>query len=255
MLVWRRCLSPSAAAAAELGCDTVRRLILLCLVLALVPVGCETREQRLERLMSQFRKGNDKEREQAAHGLGNTCFILGDTPKVRQAVELLESALNDKNPHIRSAAAMALGDIRIPAQRTIMELGKRLDDEEEFVRQNAAWALVGILQISEEPVPGQKELVPSLLKRLRDDNQYVRSASVRALSKISPTDGEVWRAIASLAKDQEVGVRCEVAGAFEDAGKAGKPYLPTLRAMLDDESETVRSKAASSIQAIESAKE
>jgi HEAT repeat protein len=231
------------------------RIILLCPLFALVSVGCETRNQRLERLIGQFRQGNDTEREQAASDLGNTCFILGDTPKVRQAVELLESALSDQNPRIRSAAAMALGDIRIPAQRTIKELGKRLDDEEDFVRQNGAWAIVGIFQASEEPVPGQKELVPSLLKSLRDGNQYVRSASVRALSKIAPTDGEVWRAIASLAKDQEVGVRCEVAEAFEDAGKAGKPYLPTLRAMLGDESETVRSKAASSIQAIESAKE
>src|SRR5262245_44633253 len=104
-----------------------RRIILLYAVLSLSFVGCETREQKLDRLMAQFRQGNDKEREHAASGLGNTGFIHGDTPKVRQAVELLEGALADTNPRIRSAAAMALGEIRIPAERTIKELGKRLD--------------------------------------------------------------------------------------------------------------------------------
>jgi hypothetical protein len=204
-----------------------RRTILLYPVFALIFVGCETQEQKLERLIGQLRQGNDKEREQAACALANSCFILRDSPKVRQAVELLETALGDRNPDIRSAAAMALGDIHIPAERTLKELGKLLDDDEDRVRCNAAWAIVAILQASKEPVSGQKELVPSLLKRLGDSDLSVRSASVRALSKISPTDGEVLRAIASLATDKDVGVQCEVAGAFEDAGKAGKPYLAT----------------------------
>jgi HEAT repeat protein len=232
----------------------IRLTCLINMLCAIVLVYCETREKKLDRLIQQFRQGKDEERERAACALGNICYILGDTPKVQQAVVLLEKALTDKNPNIRSAAASALGDIGNPAQRAIKELGKRLEDEDARVRANTAWTIVRILQASEAPVPGQKELVPSLLKALQDRDDSARAAAVRALSKISPTNDEVLRAIASLARDKQVGVRCEVADAFQEAGNAGKPFLDRVKAMLEDESETVRQKAARAIELIEKQK-
>jgi HEAT repeat protein len=230
----------------------IRPISLLSLLLLL---GCETREEKLDRLIQEFRQGKDDERERAAFALGTICYQLGDTPKVQQAVALLVKGLTDPNASIRSSSALALGDIGTPAQGTLKELAKRLDDENDRVRCNAAGAICQIVHVAQAPVPGHKEVVPNLVKALQDSDQYVRGHAVRALSTISPRDKDVLRAIAPLAKDKEVGVRCDVAGAFASAGPAAEPFIDTVNMLLTDESETVRQKATRALEQIKKGKQ
>ena len=88
-------------------------------------------------------------------------------------VQKLVNALQDENSYVRRNAASALGNIG--NQAAVEPLIKALQDEESYVRSNAAEAL---------GKTGDKAAVQPLIKALQDKNPYVRSNAAWALGKI-----------------------------------------------------------------------
>ena len=64
--------------------------------------GCETQEQKVEKLIKQLRDQNEEVRWDAGYALGQ----IG-----KDAVPALVQALQDQNSQVRGSAAVALGEI------------------------------------------------------------------------------------------------------------------------------------------------
>jgi HEAT repeat protein len=77
------------------------------------------------------------------------------------AVPALIETLNDRDPKVRAAAAMALARIGSQAKAAVPALIKALKDKDPDVRREAARALG-------QMGPAAQEAVPALLEALRD---------------------------------------------------------------------------------------
>ena len=100
--------------------------------------GCETQEQKVERLIKQLGHKKVKVRVSAARALG--LGLIGEGAV--DAVPALIKALQD--PEVRWYAAGALGSIR--SKDAVPSLIQVLQDKDEYVRVDAEWALRQIQQ-------------------------------------------------------------------------------------------------------------
>tara|TARA_B100000745_G_scaffold279312_1_gene210767 strand:+ start:224 stop:598 length:375 start_codon:yes stop_codon:yes gene_type:complete len=100
--------------------------------------GCETQEQKIERLIKQLGHKKVKVRVSAARALG--LGLIGEGAV--DAVPALIKALQD--PEVRWYAAGALGSIR--SKDAVPSLIQVLQDKDEYVRVDAEWALRQIQQ-------------------------------------------------------------------------------------------------------------
>jgi HEAT repeat protein len=144
----------------------------------------------------------------------------------------LRQALKNENWRIRQAAQGMLWD----PQATPAFI-QALQDEEEDVRWEAAWALGEI---------GDPQATPALIQALQDENWRVREAAARTLGQIG--DPQATPALIQALQDEEEDVRWEAAWAL---GEIGDPQAtPALIQALQDENWRVREAAAEALEKI-----
>ncbi len=154
------------------------------------------------------------------------------------AVPGLVKALAGGDPHIRAAAARALGwigpDAKEAAPALIETLGK---NPAVPVRVAAAAALVGI-------APESAAAHKALAGALADDHYGVRIGAAEALGQCGPAAATTITALEKAFEDKRVEVRRAAALAL---GRIGKAALPALTRALSDKDTSVRKYCARAI--------
>ena len=128
--------------------------------------GCQTPEQKVERLIKKLGHKKAKVRANATEALSN----IGE-----DAVPALIQALQDQDEWVRSRATLALGRIGGGAEDAVPALMQTLQDKDVYVRKYAASALGSIGE-------GAIDAVPALIQVLQD--QDIRINAAFALGKI-----------------------------------------------------------------------
>ena len=130
--------------------------------------GCETQEQKIEKLIKQLRDQNEEVRWDAGYALGQ----IG-----KDAVPALVQALQDQNSQVRGSAAVALGEIGEGAVDAGPTLIQALKDPDAKVRANAAMALGEIG--TPEAIKAVEGEVSALMQALQDqDDREIGRAHV-----------------------------------------------------------------------------
>ncbi|AKV00949.1 HEAT repeat protein [Labilithrix luteola] len=114
-----------------------------------------------------------------------------DDVKAR-AVPLYEKRLADADPRVRSAAAVALGELS--AKESIAALSKLVDDDDAYVRQMAINALGEI---------GDAKALPRLERALRDARPEVRYQAIIAFARASNDAAAVTQALLDATNDDD----------------------------------------------------
>lgn len=141
------------------------------------------------------------------HARGN------DDVKAR-AIPLYEKRLVDTDPRVRSAAAVALGELG--ANEAIPALTKLVDDDDAYVRQMAINALGEI---------GDPRALPRLERALRDTRPEVRYQAIIAFARASNDDTAVSQALLDATNDDDdaiVHIALRLAEERLDAGAVPK---------------------------------
>ena len=115
-----------------------KSVVVTVLFIGLVSIwmgGCQTPEQKVERLIKKLGHKKAKVRANATEALSN----IGE-----DAVPALIQALQDKDEWVRSRATLALGRIGGGAVDAVPALIQLLQDQSSDVRLNAAVALKNI---------------------------------------------------------------------------------------------------------------
>jgi HEAT repeat protein len=178
----------------------------------------------------------------------NAAIALASVSKDSQAVvPILIEALQDKDTWIRSNAAEALGYIGKDADSAVPALIVALQDKDESVRSNSAYALSTI---------GEKAqtAIPALIVALQDKDESVRSNAASALGSIGKGTQQSKMIVTVLIKvwqeDQNVRVRLSAVSALGNFGKQAQVVIPLLIRALQDQDESIRSRAASALSQI-----
>jgi HEAT repeat protein len=216
-----------------------------------------------------LRTGNDQEREQAAHVLGDFYGL-----KLPAIVQALTEALSDKNYIVRRNAAESLGKLGPAAQSSGPALIDLLKDPDARVRWRVAHVLPKV-----EPEPGPA--VAGLLPLAQGDKDIpTQTAALFSLGKfgaaaepaipvlveslkISPSkEGDPAGAartslqaigtgsvpfLASACQHDHVRVRAGAAQTLAGMGKLAEPALLSLKNLLEDQDDTVRVQAAAAL--------
>ena len=213
---------------------------------------------------------------------GNAVEALGLLVRSTRARRLVETALNDKDPAVRAAAATSLGQIGLRA--SIPPLTESVNDKDAEVVIAAAGALLRLGDLSAYHVyyavltgerKARKPLLESQLKLLKDpatlarvgfeqgvgfipfggmglkvvksfrqDNvSPVRAAAAQRLA--ADPDPDSGRALVAATSDEKWLVRASALSAL--ATRGDRSLVPAIVAHLDDENETVRFNAAAAI--------
>ncbi len=128
-----------------------------------------------------------------------------------RAVKLLVAKLSDGHPRVRSAAAIALGDLE--ADTAVDALVKAIDDDDAHVRQMALNALGEIKH---------EDALPRVKRALRDSRNEVRYQAVIAFARIAKDDAAIEDALLDATQDEDdaiVHIALRVAEERLDAGK------------------------------------
>jgi HEAT repeat protein len=127
------------------------------------------------------------------------AIMLGRLPDGR-SVEPLQRALRDESYLVRAAAARALGNLGYPlAAGAVPALFALVNDEESFVRQEAARAL--------EKLVGPESL-PDFVEALKSQRQELRLVAVRVLAR--QQDDRSREALLVALGDEDEEVQAEV---------------------------------------------
>ena len=148
-----------------------KSVVVTVLFIGLVSIwmgGCQTPEQKVERLIKKLGHKKAKVRANAVEALGR----IGE-----DAVPALIQTLRDQDVEgfVRENAAEALGSIGKDAKDAVPALIQALKDESIGVREDAAYLLGKI---------GSEDTVPALKQALKDQGWRVRGRVVTALGNI-----------------------------------------------------------------------
>lgn len=140
----------------------------------------------------------------------------------RAALSDVLRALEDRDPHLRAAAAWALGTMGNPAAEGTSMLARVLRrDESEIVRASAARTL-GVLG------PQALRAAPALFEALADPRQNVRWAAAQALSGLPLRAPDSVPALAAALRSRDSYVRGFAAWTLGNLGPAARDAIPDL---------------------------
>ncbi len=115
------------------------------------------------------------------------------------------------------------------------------------LRAAAAWDLLYL-------GPAAKDAVPSLISALQDDDFFVRLDAAAAFGQIGPEAAPAIPALVHALTNQYRGVRFNSAYSLSLLGPLAKDAVPALKDALNDSDPDVRAKALEALQKIDSAK-
>jgi HEAT repeat protein len=173
-------------------------------------------------------------RDETGAGRGSAARLIGKIgPDAEGAVPYLVAAIRDPREEVRAQAVVTLGQIGPPARAALPALVAAFDDT--AVRWQLADALGSI-------APEAPEVVPVLMRGLKDESSSVRWRAASALDHVSSPGPELVAALAAATSDVSENVRL---ASLKALSKTKAPSLTALcvRALKDPDSR-VRSKAA-----------
>ena len=189
-------------------------------------------------------------------------------------VAALLASLKDEQPHVRAAAALALGNHQPPAEEAIAPLIQALSDKDSLVRGRAAEALMQIGRKPDVVIPAfvqmmgsrdagdrvmgaeglgrfiQKpdDAIPPLLRAIKDDSPLVRSRAIDALRNYKPNPLEPPERRVQMMKealnDPDRGVKRSAAIGLATFSAEEEKVVAALEGALQDRDEQVRGWAA-----------
>lgn len=148
-------------------------------------------------------------------------------------ISLIEKALSDSDPTIRSRAAEVLGDLGKYAKGTVSELKKALSASEPSVRRSAAQALRNL------GVHAQDAL-PELKKALSDSDREVGFLAAKALGNLGVLARDIIPDLKKALSHSDGSIRARAAHALERLGGQAKYAVPELKKALSDSDREVR---------------
>jgi len=216
--------------------------------------------------------------------------VLGLLPDDAKARGLAEKALTDDKPEVRSAAAVALGDMK--SRTSIPKLKMALDDDDPLVALAAAHALDlmhdgSAYEVYYEVLTGQRKagkgLIASQTSILKDPKKMAQLGFEEGIGFV-PFAGVGWVAIKTITKDDTSPVRAAAAkvlakdpdpaatktladaaadknwlvraAALEALAKRGDPaVLDTVSLCMSDKKEVVKYTAAAAVLRLTAIKE
>ena len=173
-----------------------------------------------------------------------------------QSINDILPLLMDNNATIRREAVLTLS-MRGPQatakeRKAIVEaLAPLLADEDEYLRQNTAFALMNL-------VPESASAIPALLEHLGHESSLVRRPCATALGAIVPANKSlapetirtVVSALTGLLADEDPLLRHDAALALHDFGPDAQTALPALLGLVQDDSDTARQGALAALAGI-----
>jgi HEAT repeat protein len=171
---------------------------------------------------------------------------------------LIREALEQTNKRLRLRAVRALGELKNAAAIKPLRRVMRESDPDIVVTTQealskiglAAWARYGAV-IALGNV-GHPKAVPTLVRALQDDSEYVRREAARALAKV-PDPTAILPLIEALENDEDPVLRREAAVALRSLGEQSPVVAHSFRQALADASWEVRAEAARALGRIDDA--
>jgi len=181
----------------------------------------------LEQLIYAFKSGDRLKRQGAVRALGQTN-LDGISERISDRVfDFLDSALNDEDKFVRKEAAKALGNIsESRSERAFESLINALDNEDSEVRRLAADSLEFF---------NSEEAVPQLINALKSEDAIVRRSAAKSLGQIGSKKA-LKPLIDVLNFDNDGCVREEAARALGKL-KSKKAIEPLIDALMDENNE------------------
>ncbi len=163
-------------------------------------------------------------------------------PAIIKALE--EEPQTDDDVQFRREVQFALAAIGPGARAAVPVLIRSMSSQDRDVRASASFALGKI-------GPAARAAVPELRQKLRSESPIEKLSGILALLQIQPGDRRLARVAApmllkALDSEHEL-VRAEAAAAVGRLGDQGKPMIPRLKRLLDDESPHVQTLAAEAL--------
>jgi HEAT repeat protein len=197
----------------------------------------EPSKHKVKNLISDLKRGSERDRQKAALALGN----LGDAARV--ALPDLIEALNDADPYLREYSTQALEQLGAPAVRTLIVA----------LRHEKGLGVIGPTLMTPRKIPqlrdviGEEDVrvalvgigavaVPALIDALRDATPAIQPLIAAALVKIQGLNPSSMVAQAVSADDDNV----RISGAVALAESASPENVPALTALLRDKVPEVR---------------
>jgi HEAT repeat protein len=186
-------------------------------------------------LVVTLREGQADQRREACDGL----VALGPAA-ARVALPDLLAALRDQHWDGRSSVPPALLQIAPDDPAVRAALAEAATDPIQDIREAIASAL-------EDHAPQEtlKEMIPLLVRLLRDKERSVASEAASAVARLGPDGAAAAPALLEAMKRKDAGLRLRAASALAGiGGEVAKPAVPMLRAMLGSSDKSDRSSAA-----------
>ena len=154
--------------------------------------------------------------------------VIGDlVPDDAGALEVLIERLDDVDERVISEAAWAVAAFRERAAPATRALVRLLDHEVPLIRIYAAGGLASI-------GPKARSAVTRLIDALADPDEGVRRCAAEALTSFGPHAVAAVAALASALRDHNVHVQVCAAGALGSIGPAAASAVADLRRSLGD---------------------
>jgi hypothetical protein len=205
---------------------------------ALTVTDCQRIKRFLERVRTDIptlrinlRDPSPKIRRSAAEALERTSAKAGP------AVPALVCALKDKDLGVRLAAATALAHMGQRKQAVLAALASDLASPRAAIREKTAAKLEFM---SKRLAP---EVVPLLLKSLKDESPDVREDVLMAIRETGPMGKPAVPALIKGLQDEIWWIRSNVAYALSGIGPGAKVAVPALIKAMNDPKRKVREAA------------
>jgi HEAT repeat protein len=177
-------------------------------------------------------------RERAALSLAGVVRTRNDPPMTSAVAAALVSALRDKAPTVREAAAKALGQIHPDPKVVIPSLLEAMGEENEWVR---AAAIVALGLIQRDAGIDRMDVRRAIVAALNDGRYHIREMGIYAFWATADKSPDLSIA---LLRDADVRTRRSVLGAFVRSSPLAAQVVPELTTALSDEDAAVRAGAA-----------
>lgn len=154
--------------------------------------------------------------------------------------------LRDPNDYVRVHSAMALGQIGASASDAVPELAAALKDPLAEMRAKSADALTSIFQYARFRPGAHDEVVPALIRALRDDKElYVRERACVTLGMIGPDAKAAVPLLSQLLRDQKQGpLRPWVARTLGLIGPSAGDAIPAILEVINRKQEDIATQAS-----------
>lgn len=141
----------------------------------------------------------------------------------------------DSEVDVRQEAAATLGRLGSKAAPAVPQLAKGLQQNRDW--WNVRKAIIEALEIG----PAAADAIPNLVEMMQDKDDDVRKAALNAIRKIGPS---AVQALSEALPASTWWAKAEILKMLETFGSKAKAALPALIALLNDNDQDVRRRAA-----------